>query len=106
MKAWRISDKFGEYGTVIVFADTAGKAKQLCLGDDTFDDCDWTDLRARRFKAYDCYYDGKAVVDFWRDAEHRVRLVKDFGWSCMEVIESYCKDCSARHWCSWQGCGE
>ena len=100
MKAWTVSDNNGEYGTVIVFAETRGKAKALCLHDDAFGDCEYTDLRVNRFKDYDKYYSGEAKPDFWLDEEHRVRLVRDYGWSCVDRIESYCEDCPAKEWCS------
>lgn len=99
MKAWRVSDKNGEYGSVIVYAETRGKARAAVFHTGYFDDCEWTDLRVSRFKEYDQYYDGVDVVDFWHDVEHRVRLVRDFGWSCIDVIESCCKDCPARQFC-------
>ncbi|MCR4745220.1 MAG: hypothetical protein K5894_08320 [Lachnospiraceae bacterium] len=98
MKAWKVSDKNAECGTAIVFAETAGKAKQLCMYDDTFDDCEWTDLRVNRFKDYDQYYEGKEKVD-WNDEEHRIRLVRDFGWFCFEPTISYCEACPAKQWC-------
>lgn len=103
MKAWTVSDKDGEYGTVIVYAETQGKARQAVLYSDPFDFCEWTDLRVLRFKAYDQYYTGEAVPDFWHDDEHRIRLVKDYGWSCFEAFESYCKDCPARKYCEHFG---
>ena len=103
MKAWTVSDNHGDYGTEIVFAETRGKAIALCLHDDVFEDCEWTELYARRFKDYDRYYDGKNKVDFWLDDEHRTRLVKDFGWSCHDPITDCCIDCPAKEWCSeWE----
>lgn len=101
MKAWTVSDNRGDYGTEIVFAETRGKAIALCFRDDVFEDCEWTELYARRFKDYDRYYDGKNKVDFWLDDEHRTRLVKDFGWSCYDPITDYCIDCPAKEWCSY-----
>ena len=99
MKAWLVSDYNCDYGTEMVYAETRGKAKALCMWDDTFEDCEWTQLRACRFKEYDKYYNGKAKPDFWFDNEHRIRLVRDYGWSCVEKYESYCDDCPARKWC-------
>lgn len=100
MKAWTVTDNNGECGTSIVFAETRGKARSYALQwIDTFEDCEWTDLRVRRFPEYDQYYNGKENVDFWLDDEHRVRLVRDFGWSCFEVFEYLCKDCPAKQWC-------
>ena len=99
MKAWTVNDSNGEYGTEIVFAETAGKARALCLHDDIFEDCEWTELYVRRFKEYDRFYSGKAKIDFWHDEEHRVRLVKEFGWSCIDPIYEYCEECPANEWC-------
>lgn len=99
MKAWTVSDNNGEYGTKIVFAETRGRAISLCLHDDTFDDCEFTDLYARRFKDYDQYYNGHEQEDFWNDDEHRVRLVKEYGWQCVDPIETYCRECPAKEWC-------
>ena len=47
MKAWIVSDAHGEYGSEIVYAETSGRAKSLCMNDDTFDDCDFITLRFR-----------------------------------------------------------
>lgn len=100
MKAWCVSDKNCECGTEIVFAETAGKAKSLCMYDDTFDDLEWTDLRVQRFKKYDKYYiPGIEKLDAWHDDKHRVRLVRDFGWHCIEPYWDECKECPAREWC-------
>ncbi len=101
MKAYTVSDYCGEYGTMIVFAETAGKARQAALQfGDTFEDCEWNDLRVNRFKEYDQYYNGEAVPDFWHDEEHLIRLVRDYGWSCIEPIDECCKECPAKEWCS------
>ena len=101
MKAWTVSDRNGDCGTEIVFAETRGKAMALCLHDDLFGDCEFVELNARRFKEYDKFYNGDSKVDFWFDDEHRVRLVKDFGWSCFDPIDYYCVDCPAKEWCSY-----
>lgn len=99
MKAWCVSDKYGDCGTEIVFAETRGKAISLCLHDEVFEDYEWTELYAKRFKEYDKYYEGTEKVDFWTDSEQRVRLVRDFGWSCIEGKDYYCEDCPAKEWC-------
>ena len=104
MKAWKVSDNNGDYGTEIVFAETRGKARAACLHDDTFEDCEWTELRVTRFKEYDEYYDGRLKVDFWLDEEHRIRLVRDFGWSCIDPYDDCCEECTAKQWCDyWEG---
>lgn len=99
MKAWRVTDKYCCCGTVIVFAETKGQAASWALShDDTFDDCDFVDLCVRRFKDYDKFYSGKRIVDFWNDHEDKIRLVRDFGWSCQEA-DFYCEECPASKWC-------
>ena len=103
MKAWIVLDKNGETGAVIVYAETRGKAVSLCMNDESFEDYDYIELYAKRFKEYDKYYDGKEKVDFWNDEQHRTRLVKDFGWSCIDGKDYYCDDCPAKEWCqAWE----
>lgn len=99
MKAWYVTDNDCSGGTVVVFAETRGKAASWALRyDDTFEDLDFTDLYVRRFKDYDKFYSGKRIVDFWNDLEDRIRLVRDFGWSCQEA-DFYCEKCPASKWC-------
>lgn len=99
MKAWRVNDNNCELGTMIVFAETRSKAMYIALQDDIFEDYTWTEIYAKRFKEYDQFYDGKSRVDFWNDDEHRIRLVRDFGWSCIEVFDDLCEECPAKQWC-------
>ena len=107
MKAWTVSDIYGESGTEIVFAETRGKALALCFQDENFEEYEWTQLHARRFKEYDKYFDGSIKPDYWLDDEHRVRLVRDFGWSCIDPIAKCCAECPAKEWCcSYCGKGE
>lgn len=102
MKAWKVYDNYDECGTAIVFAETRGKAISYALmWIDTFEDYSWTDIRAKRFPEYDQFYDGRPEAVFWNDADHRVRLVRDFGWSCIDPIDSYCEDCPAKGWCEY-----
>ena len=55
-------------------------------------------------KEYDQYYEGDDKPDLWEDENHRIRLVRDFGWSCYEGRDSYCNDCPAKKWCiEWEG---
>lgn len=101
MKAWIVYSKLDYYGSALMFAEKRSKAIYNALTfTDEFEDCEWVDLRARRFKEYDQYYDGKAIIDFWYHTEHRIRLVRDFGWHCIEP-DFYCKDCPAKEWCYW-----
>lgn len=99
MKAWTVSDYRGDCPTQIVYAETAGKAKALCLWSGDFGDIEWTEFRVRRFKDYDKYYNGDPKPEFWLDDEHRVRLVRDYGWTCHDPLYSWCEDCAAKQWC-------
>lgn len=103
MKAWRVFDNNGDCGTMIVFAETRAKAMYIALQDDMFEDYTWTQITAKRFKEYDQFYDGKSVVDFWNDVDHRIRLVRDFGWSCIEEFYDLCEECPAKQWCEKGG---
>ena len=101
MKAWKVFDKERYCNTVIIFSDSRAKAIYNAMEfSDEFEDCQWVDMRARRFKEYDQYYSGKSVIDFWMDDEHRINLVKNFDWHCQEP-DFYCKDCPAIKWCYW-----
>ena len=97
MKAWVVSDKNGDYGCRIVFAETRGKAHAYALKWlDDFDCCEWSDLRVRRFMEWDSHYKGIQETD-WN--EDRLELVRDFGWHCFEYLEEWCKDCEAKQYC-------
>ena len=103
MKAWKVTDRNCELGNAVIFADTRSKAIYLAkYFDDTFDDCEWVDMRARRFPEYDQYYSGKSVIDVWYDAEHMIRLVRDFGWKCIDPADSCEGDtCPAKEFCDY-----
>lgn len=105
IKAWKVIDKYGDCGNNIIFAETRAKAVYIALSScDEYEDCKWTDMEARRFPEYDQYYDGKPVVD-WENPEHRTRLVRDFGWHCLDYwldeiyVNAECKTCAAKEWC-------
>ena len=98
MKAWIVSDNSGECGSIIVFAETRGKAKHYALRQDEFDGCEYTDLWARRFKDFDNKYHGHAEAD-WYDPETRITLVRDYGWTCIDYECYYCENCPAKQWC-------
>lgn len=105
IKAWIARDIYGETGSTIVFAETRAKARYLALSKcEVFEDYKWTEIGVTRFQNYDQYYNGHPLVD-WEDQEHRVRLVKDFGWYCWsaEYPNIECETCSAKEWCHhWQ----
>ena len=100
MKAW-IVNKTNDYGSIVVYAETRGKAIKKALGEDEVEDCIWTELYAHRFKEFDKYYkEGQDIAD-WDDPEIRTILVKDYGWTCEEPSFE-CNTCKARQYCRWE----
>ena len=99
MKAWRVFDKDCTTGTEIIFAETRGKAISYALSYcDFFEDLSWTDVRAKRFKEFDKYYNGKQNPSFWFDDKIRVILVRDFDWGCFDDCYDGL-DCPAYNFC-------
>lgn len=102
-KAYRVTDRKGysDY-SVIVFADTPGRAVSRALGTDEFqiDDWDFTELRAIRIPTLDASYHGKSVMD-WDNMSDRVAMVKA-GFFCDPdcITLDDCKACPAKDWCS------
>ena len=103
MKAYKVKDRQGycEY-SVVVFAETSGKAKAEALGTDEFPYSDWDfiELTATRVPALDKYYRGKSEMD-WDDMQDRVALVKEAGFRCDPDYADLddCKNCEAKDWC-------
>ena len=103
MKAYVIHDRGGysDY-SVVVFAESHGKAKAAALGTDEFPSSDWdyTELSARRLPALDKYYHGQWMMD-WDNMEERLALVKEAGFRCDPDYAELddCKDCKAKEWC-------
>lgn len=103
MKAYKVRDRIGysDY-SVVVFADTPGKAKALALGTDEFQSGDWdyTELTVERIKALDGFYRGNWYMD-WDNMQDRVALVRYAGYRCDPDYAELddCKDCEAKGWC-------
>lgn len=103
MKAYKVSDRKGlsDY-SVVVFADTPGKAVSLALGTDEFIRSDWDfiELKAKRIPKLDDSYRGYWFMD-WDNMADRVALVKEAGFMCdpdyAEIDD--CKNCEAKEWC-------
>ena len=77
MKAYGVHDKnwYSDY-TLIVFAETAGKAKSIALGTDEYPYPDWQyiELMAWRMPVLDECYRGHSIMD-WYDDKDRYDLV-------------------------------
>lgn len=61
LKAYCVSDKYSDAGTVIVWAETSGKAKAEALYEDIFDNYEFTELRTQRIPAFDKYEKSKKI---------------------------------------------
>ena len=103
MKAYEVRDRYGycEY-SVIVFAETPGKAKNLALGTDEFPYGDWDfiELRATREPTLDNSYRGSSYMD-WENMDDRVAMVKEAGYQCIPDYAELeiCEKCPAKDWC-------
>lgn len=103
MKAYNVSDweGYSDY-SIIVFAESPGKAKSLALGTDEFPKCDWdfTQLSARRVPSLDQCYRGHDTMD-WDNMEDRIAMVRYAGFRCSPEYIGIpdCADCGAKDWC-------
>lgn len=101
MKAYRVTDK--EYYlpyTIIVFAESRGKAISYALGQDGFEDLDFTEISATRAKWADKYYRGKHEMD-WDNPDDRLAMVVDGGFRCCDdgFDPDDCERCCAKEDC-------
>lgn len=104
LKAYKVSDRKGyTCNSVVIFAETAGKAISLALHTEEFCYINWdfTELKAVRIKSLDPFYRGNWWMD-WDNDEDRVAMVKEAGFICdLDYAELQdCKECKAREWCS------
>lgn len=99
MKAYLVYDNYAdESATVAVFAESVNEAKSLAMGSCDLELADYVDLRARRKKELDGYYDGTKVWE-WNDMEHRKILVKVCDFACLEPDMCECQTCVAKEYC-------
>lgn len=105
MKAYICTDRSFDSGySVVIFAETRGKAIANALFTGYFDDYDYhfTDIRATRVPALDKHYRGSMEMDWYNDAD-RAAMVKELGYHCSyeyDPMPSECERCSANKWCS------
>ena len=101
MKAYKITDRNGVYDyAIIVFAENRNKAKAIAVNTDSFEDIEYKDIRAIRMPKLDKYYRGESEMD-WYNAEDRIAMVKEAGFSCSLDYweEEDCLECPAWQWC-------
>ncbi len=61
LKAYIVSDKWNDAGSIIIWAKTSGKAKAKALYNDIFDNYEFTELRVNRVPDFDKYAESKKV---------------------------------------------
>ena len=97
MKAYIASTKYENYMT-IVFAETAGQARSIAMHTDACCDAEFTDIEVRRYSKADNQYDGSSELD-WFNPKHRLFMVSECGFSCVEADYADCKSCIAKEKC-------
>lgn len=97
MKAYIASVKDENYMT-IVFAETAGQARSIAMRTDACADAEFTDIDVRRYPKADSQYDGSSELD-WFNPKHRLFMVSECRFSCVEADYIYCKSCIAKEKC-------
>lgn len=80
LKAYIVCDKWGDAGSIVVWAETPGKAKSQALYNDIFDGYEFTELRLDRVKDFDKYAESKHIPI--------AELLANGWWF-------YCADCGA-----------
>ena len=102
MKAYDVSDRDGVLGySIVVFAETRGKAIAYAHYKDDFCDFRWTEMSALRKPELDKYYNGKTEMD-WYNMEDRIAMVKDANFQCsyeVDITLEECESCPAHEWC-------
>ena len=103
MKAYKVCDREGYSPcSIIVFAETRGKAISYAIGTDEYPKYEWdyTQLKAVREPALDKHYRGNTFMD-WDNMEDRVAMVRDAGFCCDDDYADIddCKNCDAKEYC-------
>lgn len=101
IKAWKASGKYYE-GSVVVFAETSSKAKQIAIKTEELSEEEYTDIRVNRLPKIDRFFkEGKAIVDWNEDTDIRIALVKEYNWYCLEPLVEWCEVCPAEKYCDY-----
>lgn len=103
MKAYGVHDKnwYSDY-TVIVFAETVGRAKSIALGTDEYPYPDWQyiELMAWRIPVLDECYRGHSIMDWYDDKDRYDLVTKWKTWCGSEYYdERDCELCCAKDVC-------
>ena len=102
MKAYIVSDRNGDKGTcLVVFTETAGKAKAYGAHSEEFCDYGFTGIRANRCRELDRFYKGRSEMD-WYDDEDRAAMVQYANFYCSyeyDPADLECEECPGNKWC-------
>ncbi len=98
MKAYVVGTK-DEFERTVVFAETAGKARNLARYTDACEDADFCDIEVHRSPKLDKYYKKGKVEMEWDNSEDRIALVKEANFRCEFAELDLCEGCAAREFC-------
>lgn len=101
MKAWSAIEDYEGY-EVIIFAETAGKAKAIAMTCSLFENCKFTEIKVRRCPKADKAYRGEEFLDFANNETDTLFAVTELGWYCDN--ESFDPDGECRKCCANEHC--
>ena len=88
-----------EWNSVVVFAESAGKARYIAICSyELGDDLRFQDVRVYRAPSLDKCYRGLNMMN-WNDPQDRIAMVRDAGFQCSEADPVSCEICAARAYC-------
>lgn len=96
MRAYVITEEI-EGASLVVFAETRGKAAGQAMRNELFEDYEYTKIKPYRAPLFDKYYRGQPQMD-WDNKDERIALVKA-GWYCIGYHPEPCEDCPAKKYC-------
>lgn len=98
MKAYIANEAHNLFeGSIVVFAESAGKARAVALQSDAFEDYEFTEIRVKRCPQLDKCYRGLPEMD-WYNMDDRIAMVR-YADYCCDYGED-CEECPAKEWCS------
>jgi hypothetical protein len=97
VKAWKVQEKDGEVA-VIVFTDTASRAKGIARCSSWFDFAEWCDIRATRLPEADhlAKEPGNSLMDGSTPEEQR--FMRSIGWHEVDGAWEECARCKLHEW--------
>lgn len=90
-----------EWNSVVVFAESAGKARYIAMCSyELGEDLQFQDVRVYRAPSLDKCYRGLNMMN-WNDPQDRIAMVRDAGFQCSGdwYDPVSCDCCAAREYC-------